>query len=632
MAGPVLPAFRRAFDSAMSPYAARNALGITDTGGGGGGGITDAPSDGNTYGRKNAAWVNLALSYQPLDGDLTAIAALSGTNTIYYRSAADTWTPVTMGANMIFSGGVLNSTGGGISDAPSDGNTYGRKNLAWVNLGLAYQPLDGDLTALAALGGTNTIYYRSAADTWSAVTVGTGLSFSGGTLAASAGAGPFQPLDGELTAIAGLTSAADRLPYFTGMGAATLATFTSFGRSLVDDADASTAQTTLGISTFVKTILDDADAAAVRTTIGAQASDGDLTAISALSGTNTIYYRSAADTWSAVTVGSGLTFSSGTLAASGGGGLGAGYFANMSNGALALSASAGTLTIALKTTAGVDPSAGSPVVVYFRNVTGTSGDVVSLSVTAANSLVISSGSTLGVTSSTAFRIWIVGFNDGGTFRLGAINCSDGSRVYPLNEGLASSTAEGGAGAADSLGVIYTGTAVSSKAMRILGYAEWNASGLTAGTWTTTNLSRVQLMGPGIRLPGTIVQSNSGVTTPNDTTFSTTYVPTTTTLAITPSNAANKVRVYASGYTQGNASGGAVLIKLSRGTTADTNMIGAASYMAYANPGGVMPVSAFDHPNTASAQTYAVQFKGSAAYTVSWGGGTDAWMQIDEVMG
>ena len=52
-----------------------------------------------------------------------------------------------------------------------------------------YQPLDADLTALAALAGTNTIYYRSAANTWSAVTIGTNLTFSGGTLSASGGSG-----------------------------------------------------------------------------------------------------------------------------------------------------------------------------------------------------------------------------------------------------------------------------------------------------------------------------------------------------------------------------------------------------------------------------------------------------------
>lgn len=44
------------------------------------------------------------------------------------------------------------------------------------------QPLDADLTALAALTGTNTLYYRSAASTWSAVTIGEGISFSAGTM------------------------------------------------------------------------------------------------------------------------------------------------------------------------------------------------------------------------------------------------------------------------------------------------------------------------------------------------------------------------------------------------------------------------------------------------------------------
>ena len=72
-----------------------------------------------------------------------------------------------------------------------------------------------------------------------------------------------QAADPELTAIAGLTSAADRLPYYTGLGAAALATFTAFGRALVDDIDAATARATLGLAIGTNVQAYDAELAAL---------------------------------------------------------------------------------------------------------------------------------------------------------------------------------------------------------------------------------------------------------------------------------------------------------------------------------------------------------------------------------
>jgi len=110
--------------------------------------------------------------------------------------------------------------------------------------------------------------------------------------------GSYQPSDAGLTSIAGLTTAADKMIYTTAADTYAVTTLTSAGRALLDDADAVAQRTTLGlgtaatsatgdfeasgavsthaavtssvhgISAFGATLVDDADAPAARTTLG----------------------------------------------------------------------------------------------------------------------------------------------------------------------------------------------------------------------------------------------------------------------------------------------------------------------------------------------------------------------------
>lgn len=95
---------------------------------------------------------------------------------------------------------------------------------------------------------TNGIITRTASGTIAARTLstsGSGISVSNGDGVAG---NPTFSLSAPLAFLGGLTLAADRLAYYTA-GGADLTVFTAFARTLLDDTDAATMRTTLGLGT-----------------------------------------------------------------------------------------------------------------------------------------------------------------------------------------------------------------------------------------------------------------------------------------------------------------------------------------------------------------------------------------------
>ena len=108
-----------------------------------------------------------------------------------------------------------------------------------VHTGAGAPSGDQGPAAIGKVGPAVQLYFRNDAASASAL-----LYFSrdtGTTWVAS------QALDAELTALAGLTSAADKVPYFTGAGTASVADFTSTGRDVVASLSAAAVRTIIGL-------------------------------------------------------------------------------------------------------------------------------------------------------------------------------------------------------------------------------------------------------------------------------------------------------------------------------------------------------------------------------------------------
>jgi hypothetical protein len=138
------------------------------------------------------------------------------------------------------------------------------------------------------------------------------------------------------------------------------------------------------------------------------------------------------------------------------------------------------------------------VTIAFRDETLTTGTPNIRTVTAATSIALASGGTLGFTAAEAGRLYVWAIDNAGTVELALSRTAD---IFPESN-LVTTVAIGSG--SDLATAMYSTTQRTSLACRCIGYIEITTCG-TAGEWDNAP-TKIQVMGPAIKRTGDIIQT------------------------------------------------------------------------------------------------------------------------------
>jgi hypothetical protein len=235
--------------------------------------------------------------------------------------------------------------------------------------------------------------------------------------------------------------------------------------------------------------------------------------------------------------------------------------------ALSVATSSGALTVALKTQSGADPApAPNDCTEKFAN---DIGGYTLASVSAPTSLTIGAGSTLGFVNGVPGRLWEMALLDAsGTVQLAVEKVTTPTRSWGIDQDAPQSTQACNACTNASVpGTIFSTTAQVKVAIRAIGYSTWEAGLITAGAWVPP--TRTRLLQSGTPMPGTLTGDYNGMTCPPQTwttNNTTSYLPTSATISLTPRSAAGLTSISYYGSATVLGSTAEVVVGLLRGGT------------------------------------------------------------------